>query len=98
MKRAGEYTILGLLWPLVPDDMTEAQREAFEAAVEAQARFSESGAGKRSGAVSSEAVGDVRVTYREADSGSGRVVLRGEAVSPEAAAILTGAGLLTRWV
>ncbi|MBO6053812.1 MAG: hypothetical protein J6Q17_08745 [Clostridia bacterium] len=97
MNGAGENTLLALLWPLVPDDMTEDQREAFAAAVEAQTRFSESAAGRRTGSVASEAVGDVRVTYRQGSASDGYAV-RGDTVSPEAAAILTRAGLLTRWV
>ncbi len=94
---AGENTLLALLWPLVPDDMTEAERGAFAAAVEAQNRFTASAAGMRTGSVASEAVGDVRVTYRQGTSSDGYAV-RGDRVSPEAAAILTRAGLLTRWV
>ena len=75
----------------------KATPEAFAAAVEAQARFSASAAGRRTGTVASEAVGDVRVTYRQGSASDGYAV-RGDTVSPEAAAILTRAGLLTRWV
>jgi len=91
VKRGGESAILALLWPKTEADMTPVQRAAFyEAAAEQEAY-----AASRARRVSSEAVGDVKVTYE--DGGDGTRV-GGEEISPKALSMLLAAGLLTRWI
>ena len=85
--------LLALVYPGTAEDWTAAQTEAFEAAVGEQAAYD--GSSGTSGNIASEAVGDVRITYRDA---GGPPTVLGEAVSPRAAAILLGAGLLSRWI
>lgn len=90
----GERVLLALIWPLCAEDMTPRQAEAFREAVEAQNAY----AGQKKPLaqnIASEAVGDVRITYRDDRDG---LAVNGLAVSPEAAAILVRAGLMTRWV
>lgn len=93
----GEYALLALVWPLLPEDMTEKQRAAFAEAAALQESYTEERKSSRGSTVSSEAVGDVRVTYRQGGEAGGLAV-NGQSVAPGAAAILAQAGLLTRWV
>lgn len=96
---SAENTLLALLYPKSEADMTPGQRIEFDLAVEEQAAFLASPAGRAAssaaGRIASESVGDVSVSYRV--NGAGRFAA-GEPVSPQAEARLLRCGLLGRWV
>ncbi len=98
-RSAAENLLGALLWPILPEELTWPERDALEEAVAAQERYAAGGESRKSGPVVSEAVGDVRVTYGKGSASMGEgIAVQGERISPEAAAILTRAGLLTRWI
>ena len=89
--RSGEEILLSLLFPVTKEDMTREQAAEFAMAAADQEAFDRS---PERHDVLSEAVGDVRVTYRASKTLSSAAC----PIAPAAAARLLRCGLLTRWV
>lgn len=89
-SKSAEALLLALIYPMRGSDLDGEQIRAFNEAVDLQRAYSASGRD-----IKSRQAGDVSVVYR--DSGEG-ISVCGGAVSPEAVAVLRGAGLLCRWV
>ncbi len=89
----GEGLLLSLIYPITAEDMTEGQAEEFARAAVEQAEYSLSSASRP---VKSESVGDMSVTYADADIRA--VNMHGERISPTAVARLQRSGLLCRWI
>ncbi len=89
-SKSAEALILALIYPLRGDDLAGEQIRAFNEAVDLQRAYASSGRD-----VKSRQAGDVSVVYRDVGAG---VSVGGGVVSPEAVAVLRGAGLLCRWV
>ena len=89
----GEEALLSLLFPVTKADMTEDQLDAFGAAVTEQSAYMETHP-SGTASVSSESVGDVSVSYKQASTPSAA----GQPISPAAYGLLLRAGLLARWL
>lgn len=89
----GEEALLSLLFPVTKADMTSAQLAAFGAAATEQSAYMETHP-SGTASVSSESVGDVSVSYKQASTPSAA----GQPISPAAYGLLLRAGLLARWL
>ncbi len=89
-NKSAEALLLALIYPTVGADMNGEQVRAFTEAVDLQRAYASSGRD-----VKSRQAGDVSVVYRDVGAG---VSVGGGVISPEAVAVLRGAGLLCRWV
>jgi hypothetical protein len=88
--RRGEDILLSLIYPITVEEMSREQQSEFAEASELQLEYM-----KSSGAsVVSEALGDAKVTYAQADG----IVVGGQSVCPAAVSKLMKCGLLTRWI
>lgn len=88
----GMELLLSLIYPAVPDRMSEKERGALARAAAIQDEFDRT---HGDAAVKSRAVGDVRVTYADAEQ---TVQAGGHPIAPAALAVLKNEGLLCRWV
>lgn len=74
-KTASETALLALIYPTAEEDMTSAEREAFERAAELQEEYmtarrpaDKTPAGGENRRVRSESIGDVRLEYEYTDT------------------------------
>ena len=88
--RRGEEILLSLIYPTKIEDMSEDQKAEFDLAIAEQNDYGSSSGG----AVKSESIGDVSVTY----ASSVGVSFGGQQICPSALARLMNCGLLTRWI